>query len=608
MSRLPVAVRYRITPASPRAHLFAVELEIETPAPEGQRLQLPVWVPGSYLVRELAKNIVEIGARAGDAPLALEKLDKHTWRAAPTSSSLVVRYTVYAWDLSVRAAYLDTTHGFFSGPSVFLAAVGKEGACCEVDLEPPTDPACQAWRVATSLQPIDAPPGGFGRYVAADYDELIDHPVEMGTFDSVDFEACGTPHTMALTGRQRCDKERLARDLRAICETQIRFFGEPAPMKRYVFLTTALGEGYGGLEHRASTALICKRDDLPVPGKLEVSEGYRNFLGLVSHEYFHLWNVKRIKPAAFTPYPLDREGYTRLLWAFEGITSYYDDLLLLRAALLTTESFFELLGRTATRVWRGKGWFKQSLAESSFDSWIKFYRPDENTPNAVVSYYTKGALVALALDLTIRQATADAASLDDVMRLLWERCGKTGRGVAEHEIEDLAAEVAGRSLQSFFDAAVRGTADVPLAELLAPFGVEMHLRVADSDSDAGGKPTSRPKDDASQRSTLGIALAAGGDAVVGTVHDGSAAQLAGLASGDTIVALDGLRVTRGNLSRLAAERAPGTRVKVHAFRRDELIEREVALKAPDAETVYFILTPDAPALVVARRDRWLRGT
>jgi predicted metalloprotease with PDZ domain len=468
--------------------------------------------------------------------------------------------------------------------------------------------------VATTLPPVDVRPPGFGHYRAASYDELIDHPVEMGTFDVVDFTAAGVPHQMAITGRVRFDRERLAKDLTAICAEHIKMFhGEgntrsPPPMSRYLFLTTALGDGYGGLEHKDSTALICKRDDLPKPGsstsKSEMPEGYRGFLGLCSHEYFHLWNVKRIKPEAFTPYVLDREGYTRLLWAFEGITSYYDDLALVRSGVIGTESWLDLLAKTVTRVMRGSGRKKQSVAESSFDAWIKFYRPDENTPNAVVSYYTKGSLVALGLDLTIRAATHDQRSLDDVMRALWDRHGARGVGVPEDGVEKIASEIAGVDLSPFFDEYVRGTADVPLQSLLEPYGIEMGLRPSEGDSDQGGKPGKKSKEELLQRGVLGVTLGGGDDgAHLATVHDGGAAQEAGLSAGDVVIAVDGLKVTRANLNRIVGERAPGSKLRLHVFRRDELHEFDVVLKAPEADTCFFSLRTDDAA--DARRAAWL---
>src|SRR5581483_4613820 len=332
-------------------------------------------------------------------------------------------------------AHLDTTHAFFNGPSVFLKVEGREDDPCEVEILPPKGARYRSWRVATAMRRKDAGPNGFGTYRADNYDELIDHPVEIGAFTLPAFRACGVPHGVALTGRHRADMDRLCRDLKVLCETQIRFFGEPAPMDRYLFLVTAVGEGYGGLEHRSSTALLCSRDDLPQKGVAEVTNGYRTFLGLASHEYFHTWNVKRIRPAAFSPYDLNRESYTTLLWAFEGITSYYDDLLLVRSGLITRDAYLELLGKAVTSVLRAPGRLKQTVEESSFDAWIKYYRQDENAPNAMVSYYVKGGLVALCLDLLIRSETQGRRSLDRVMRALWKRYGQKGVGIPEDGIE-----------------------------------------------------------------------------------------------------------------------------------------------------------------------------
>ncbi|HSY28304.1 MAG TPA: peptidase M61, partial [Burkholderiaceae bacterium] len=334
----------------------------------------------------------------------------------------------------------------------------------------------QDWRVATALPELKARRYGFGTYVAANYDELIDHPVEMGAFELGSFKAHGVQHDVVFTGRvPNLDMARLTSDLKKICEAQITFF-EPkskrAPMKRYVFMTMAVGDGYGGLEHRASTALICARADLPVKGQKAMSDGYRTFLGLCSHEYFHTWNVKRIKPANFAPYDLRSETYTPLLWVFEGFTSYYDDLMLVRSGVIDQAAYFKLIGKTVNAVMRGSGRHKQSIAESSFDAWTKYYRQDENAPNAIVSYYTKGSLVALALDLTIRAETKGKKSLDDVMRALWNGYGRDfysadgGKGVSESELEALIDSITGLKLKRTLDRWVRGTVDLPLATLL----------------------------------------------------------------------------------------------------------------------------------------------
>src|SRR5262249_40248150 len=325
--------------------------------------------------------------------------------------------------------------GFFNGACLFLRPLGRDDHPCEVEILPPRGARARAWRIATSLRRRDAPAEGFGIYRAADYDELIDHPVEMGTFAFAPFEAAGVPHAIAISGRHEADLDRLCKDLRRLCETHIELFRAPAPFKRYLFLVNTVGEGYGGLEHRASTALLCSRDELPRRRMRGVTETYRTFLGLASHEYFHAWNVKRIKPVAFTPYDLEREQYTSLLWAFEGITSYYDDLLLVRSGLISEQDYLEVLGRNITSLLRTPGRSHQTVSEASWDAWIKYYRPDENTPNAQVSYYLKGSLVALALDLTIRSRTRGRKSLDDVMRTLWARFGQTGEAVPEDAIE-----------------------------------------------------------------------------------------------------------------------------------------------------------------------------
>ncbi len=335
---------------------------------------------------------------------------------------------------------------------------------------------------------------GFGTYRAADYDELIDHPVEMGELHARHLHGRAASRTMSPSpARHNADLERLCRDLKTLCESQIRLFGEPAPMDRYVFLVTALGEGYGGLEHRASTALLCSRDDLPQPGVEEVTESYRTFLGLCSHEYFHTWNVKRIKPAAFVPYDLERENYTTLLWAFEGITSYYDDLA--AGALrpdLRSATTWRSLGRSITNLLRSPGRMKQTVAEASCDAWIKYYRQDENSPNALVSYYLKGSLIALCLDLLIRSRTRGRKSLDDLMRALWQRYGQTGVGVPEDGIEKLAEEIAGARLRDFLrqSAALHRRA---AAEAVACDGRPATCSCVrpKSPGDKGGKPPSK---------------------------------------------------------------------------------------------------------------------
>ena len=602
----PAPIRYRIVPRHPEAHLFEVIVRVEKPDPAGQTLTLPAWIPGSYMVRDFARHVVRIAGRCGRRPIGLEKVDKHTWRAAPCDGPLDVACEIYAWDLSVRGAHLDTTHGFFNGPCMFLRVEGQAESPCELEILPPSGTAYRGWRVATAMSRAGARPHGFGAYRAASYDELIDHPVEMGEFALVGFSARGVAHEVAITGRQDADLERLARDLGRMTAHHIDFFGGRAPMRHYVFLVMAVGEGYGGLEHRASTALLCSRDDLPRRGADKQDERYRNFLGLASHEYFHTWNVKRIKPAAFAPYDLSRENYTRLLWAFEGITSYYDDLALVRSGLLTPSQYLSALARTMTAVERGSGRKKQTVTASSFDAWIKYYRQDENAPNAIVSYYAKGSLIALALDLTIRRSSGGRKSLDDVMRALWESHGKPGRGVGETELETLAERISGVRLKRFFAVALHSCEDLALGRLLTAFGVKVACSAAESAADRGGG-TPKRRGRSTPRAALGARTdAAGADVRLAQVFDGGAAQAAGLAAGDTLIAFDSIRVTAANIERLLERRHPGERVRVHAFRRDELIERDVRLLAAPLDTYALTIDERAPRARKRRRDAWLK--
>jgi predicted metalloprotease with PDZ domain len=597
------ALHYRIVASDPAAHVFTVTLTIPDPDSAGQVVRMPTWIPGSYLIREFARNVVRLSARDAGGALAATKIAKDAWQLAPAAGPVVIEYEVYAWDLSVRAAHLDATHAFFNGPAVFLYAEGREHRPCDLELVRPRGEAFSDWRVATSLPPLDAPDFGFGTYRARDYDELIDHPVEMSDFTLLQFQAGGARHDIVLSGRHNADRGRLERDLARMCQWQIDLFGgapgSKAPFDRYTFIVLVVGEGYGGLEHRASTTLLCARDTLPATGREKVDDDYLTFLGLASHEYFHSWNVKRIKPAAFVPYDLTRESYTRLLWAFEGFTSYYDDLALVRSGLISPERYLEVLGRNITNVLRGSGRGKQSVAESSFDAWIKYYRQDENAPNAIVSYYQKGALVGLALDLLLRRDSA--TTLDDVMRALWQRYGSGDAGVPEDGLERVAQEVSGLDLSGFFGRYVHGTQDPPLEDLFASFGIGLRLRPRTSQSDKGGKPPG--KDDAA-KPYLGARLAANEPRIT-QVYDGGAAQQAGLSAGDLLLAMDGLRIGTSFESQLARVE-PGTSVKIHAFRRDELMTFDLPVLPAPADTCWLDLDSAADAAALARRTKWMQ--
>jgi predicted metalloprotease with PDZ domain len=597
-------VVYHVRPLGLGAHQYEVSCRIEHPDPDGQILSLPAWIPGSYLIRDYARHIVQIRAMSDGEPVALRKLDKHSWQVAPATGTLLVTVVIYAADSSVRGAWLDGEYGFFNGVCLFLQVHGREQAAYVVHIDPPELPSANTWQLASSLPRLTGAAGEFGAFHASGYADLIDHPVLMGKLTVIEFEAAGTPHALVMIGHADTDLSRLQTDLARLCTWQIDFFGRPAPMNNYLFLLRAVAEGYGGLEHRASSALICRRNDLPRPDATDADAGYRRFLGLVSHEYFHTWHVKRIRPAEFVGADLSREVYTRQLWIFEGITSYYDDLALLRAGLITQDHYLELLGRSLTRLYRANGRRHQTLEDASFDAWIKFYRPDENSPNATVSYYLKGSLVALALDLEIRLRSDGAHSLDSVMHELWREFGAdNSSGLADGDFEHLAEQVCGLDLEAFFHQNLRTTVDPPLGILLAQFGILLHTRGRENESDAGGVRGSRQT---KPRAWLGFSLkSSGGRRIVSHVVDGGPAQLAGISAGDELVALNGHRACADNFEALVDRLRLDGECSCYIFRDQELMSITLRTMPGPRDTCYLSLDPQAGADAVARRDSWL---
>ena len=570
-------LHYRIEPADLHAHLFHVTLTIAQPAAQ-QRVALPVWIPGSYMVREFAKNLQNLRATQGRRSVPLQQLDKATWQvdAAP-GKPLVLTYAVYALDNSVRTAWLDASRGFFNGTSLCLQVAGQETLPHALELM--STRATATWHVATGLPAVATNTRGFGSYVADDYDALVDHPFELGHFWSGEFKACGVPHRFVVAGAAPSfDGARLLADTQKICEAEIRFWhprGKP-PHTNYVFMLNAVDDGYGGLEHRNSTALICTRRDLPRVGDKRSSEGYTTLLGLISHEYFHTWNVKRLKPAAFAQFDYSRENYTHQLWFFEGFTSYYDDLLLRRAGLLDDAAYLRLLNKTINQVDQTPGRLVQSVAESSFDAWVKYYRQDENTPNATVSYYTKGALVALCLDLTLRaEGTTD---LDEVMRSLFKRC--KGGPMSEADLLDVLQLLAGRSLAPELAQWVHSTDTLPLQPLLERHGVAIHA------------------DPSHMAQRLGLRVAEAGNIVVKTVLRGGAAEKAGFCAGDEWLGVElpgereGWRLQKLDDLALYA----GSQLRMTALvSRDKRLLR-LPLVVPEGVTTWRLAARDAAAL------------
>jgi len=595
--------RYSIRPLNPEAHLFEVRLTVAHPDEAGQIFAIPAWIPGSYMIRDYARHVVGIRAEADGVGLVVTKLDKSRWQTAPTDRQVTLVLEIYAHDDSVRGAHLDNTHAYFNGPCVFPVVVGQEDIACQLEIGGGDLPQARNWRVATSMNRAGAEPYGFGAYVADDYAELIDHPVEISTLSIGEFQAGGIPHVIAIRGKTKADMARLCHDLSTLCSFHMKMLGAPRDLDRYVFLLHAPGSGYGGLEHRWSSSLVSNRDSLPIRGDEGVSPEYRTSLSLVSHEYFHLWNVKRMKPVAFTPYDLSQESHTELLWVFEGITSYYDDLALVRSGLIPESEYLELLGQTVTRVIRGRGRRRQSVADSSFDAWTKFYKQDANAGNAIVSYYAKGSLIALALDLKLRSETDGQVTLDDVMRVCWEKWGQTGEGMPERGLEEVSSEIAGLDLGDFFDAAVRGTGELALEPLLHEHGVDYVLRRSKGRKDKGG---GKADVDKLPNVWLGAILATrSGKPVFASLSNDGPAERAGISPGDELIALDGVRVqVSGSDTRIRRYR-PGDKSELTVFRGDELLTLKLVwAEAPD-DTCYLEDDADADEAALKRREDWL---
>lgn len=581
------AIAYRVELADLHAHLYRVTLTVQAPAAL-QRVSLPVWIPGSYMVREFSKHLQQLEAHQGRRVVPCQQLDKNSWDlTTEPGRPLVLRYLVHAHDTSVRTAFLDASRGFFNATSLCLRVHGQEAQPHGLELVASRQAA--AWSVATGLAPAQVDAAGFGHYLAADYDELADCPFELGQFWQGDFKAGGIAHRFVVAGAPPSfDGNRLLQDTQKICEEQLRLWhgdGSKPPHKRYVFMLNAMDDSYGGLEHRNSTALVCSRRDLPRRDEAGAesarqAEGYTTLLGLISHEYFHTWNVKRLRPAEFAQYHYDAEQYTQLLWFFEGFTSYYDDLLLRRCSLLDNAGYLKLLNKTINQVMQTPGRLIQSVAEASMDAWVKYYRTDANTPNATVSYYAKGALVALCFDLTLR--AEGRGTLDAVMQRLWTQCA--AGPMSEADFAAALADVGGRAFDAEIAAWVHGRDELPLRELLQRHGVAVH------------------DDPAQLAQRLGLRVAEQNGVHVKVVLRGGAAEQAGFAAEDEWLAVetenDGWRLSR--LDDLSLYTGRTRHVTALVARDKRLLRLRLELPAPQDGKTWRLAIQDSQPV-----DAWL---
>lgn len=574
-------VQYRVAMPLPHSHLFEVQA---TFPPGGKELlvALPVWTPGSYLVREYARHVQDL--RVTDEHgnrVPFERVDKRSLRIVAADRAIRLTYRVYAHEMTVRTSHLDATHGYFNGATLFYYVEALRDREHRVSIEAPDD-----WRTTVAL------PHDGTDFVAANYDELVDSPFEVGTHTPLSFTAAGVPHEIALWGDLQLDEKKLVTDLTRIIETEAALFGG-LPMKRYVFLIYGTDKGRGGLEHKASTALLFPR------AGLSSAKGWEDFLTLAAHEYFHLWNVKRIKPKRLVPFDYGQENYTQLLWFFEGGTSYYDNLHVRRAGLMSGARYLTRLGESLTALHTTPGRFVMPLIDASHLSWIKHYRPDENSANSAISYYLKGEIVCLLLDLHLRRATNDLKSLDDLMRVLWLRYGDES-GVPENGIEAAAIELGGEQLKGFFVHALRSVAELDYSIFLH-VGLELKRRVRESASDKGGTPP-RAKSEKPQ-GFLGIVPKASG--AVAAVLDDTPAMEAGIYADDEIIALDGFKCDTNGLIARCEERRPGESVRITLFRRDKLHDVTVVLEPKPTDAAYLTRVDKPSDAQKAAYKAWL---
>lgn len=561
---------------APASHLFAVEMSV-APFARAVRdfdLCLPAWTPGSYFIRDHARNVRDLEAFGPDGErLAVGKVEKGRWRVECGTASrgpFRVVYRVYAFELSVRTSHLDASHGYGNGATLFLHVDGRKEEPHRLKLRVP-----RGWKASIALPRRD------GAYAAADYDELVDSPFECGTHRTFTFRVRGVPHTLALWGAGNEDPDRLVRDLSRLVEEAARFFGG-LPYERYLFLVHLAEGARGGLEHRASQSCGVS------PWKFRPSAAYREVLALFSHELFHAWNVKRIRPRALGPFDYARETYLRDLWALEGLTSYYEHLLLVRAGLEEPRHAFEAWAKDVKAHRDTPGRRVQSLEDASFDAWIRFYRPDENSPNVSESYYRRGALVALALDLLIRRESKGRRSLDGIVLALWRRWGSKGRPYPDGAWEAEAVRAGGPPVGEFFARYVRGV-ETPAFEALFPAaGLAFREKAEREEGEVADAGTVPVRADFGWRTKLEA-----GRVVVAEVREGGAAASGGVSAGDEIVAIDGVRADEEHLKRISREVPPGRMVGLHLFRLGRL--HEVPLVLGSQRAFSYEIVPDSSA-------------
>ncbi|MBK6725486.1 MAG: M61 family metallopeptidase [Acidobacteria bacterium] len=555
---VPPEISYTVSMPKPATHLLEVEMRVSwAQMPDQTELKMPVWTPGSYLVREYARHVQAFVAKdANGGDLKWRKTSKNTWQVDSKGvKEFVARYKVYSNELTVRTNELNDEHAFWNNTALLFFVKDQLKVSPTVRVIPFGN-----WKVATGLPAV---PGAENTFKANDYDVLYDAPFEVSDYKEFKFDVLGKPHRYVITGEGNYDPKKLVADTAKIVEEGAKIFGGELPYNDYTFILNL--RGGGGLEHLNSTALQTNRFGFKPDAR------YKGFLGLVAHEHFHLWNVKRIRPDALGPFDYENENYTKLLWVAEGATEYYSNILLLRAGLITQREFLAQRARGIQQLQARPGRFETSLEESSFDAWIKFYRPDENAVNNQISYYDKGEIVNMMLDMSIRSASGGTKSLDDVMRYLWAEFFKKNRNFTPEDYQKVSEMMAGKSLDDFFAKYVRGREDIDYDSIVNPFGLQMKVTTPNANRAYIGADT----------------VEENGRLNIRTVPANTPAYEQGLNTGDQIVAMDGYRASTAFLTSYLNEKKPNDKVKLSIFRFDKLSEMTFTLGSNDRREYSF---------------------
>jgi predicted metalloprotease with PDZ domain len=558
-------ISYTVAMSKPYTHLFEIEVRVKIPAnlqvPNESDLVMPVWTPGSYLIREFERHVQDFAADADGRALDWTKTDKDTWRVKTGGArQWRATYRVYANELSVRTSELNSDHAFWNNATLLMYPAGHLNAPSTLRIVP-----LSGWKIATGLPVVAGQPNTFH---AENFDILYDSPFEVSNFKELDFQVRGVAHRIIIDGEGNYDPERLRADTQKIVEAEAAMFGG-IPYHDYTFILHLRSNTGGGLEHLNSTALGFKRFGFAN------EDGYHRFQALVAHEFFHLWNVKRIRPDALGPFDYTKENYTRLLWVAEGITEYYGQLMVRRAGLISDQDYLQHLAKQIQEFQETPGRAVMSAEEASFDSWIKFYRPDENTVNSQISYYDKGELLGLLLDLNIRRRTNNAKSLDDVMGYLYTEFFRQGRNYTPADFQKACELAAGVRLDDFFSKYVRGKDDLVSVynQMLVGAGLRLEQDGIGIGLDEGDRIVHL-------KAFLGADLEDKPDGdfiVIKSVRAGSPAYEQGLNAKDKIIALDGARVDKEVFEALIAAKRPGDTVKITVFRFDDVRTFDIRL-------------------------------